>query len=373
MALIQRVLSNLEERRKKVLEGGINCIPTPFSKFKTDFPGVEQGKFYLISGASKSAKTQITNFLFLYSSVLFAYNNPDIIRLKIFYFPLEETPEKIVQRFMCYLLYVLSDRKIRISPLQLSSIDKENAVDGHILELLNSIEYRSILDFFESHVLFISDRNPTGLYKTVKKYAEESGITHKKVITIENKETGVKQEKEVFDYYEPKDPNEYVEIIVDHASLVDVERGMTKKESIDKLTEYCMVFRNRYNYIPVLLQQQNNDSISLEAVKTNRISPTLSGLADTKDTGKACTMMLGISNPFNYGFPKYLGYDISKLKGYARFLEVVLNREGESNSVLALYFDGAVNYFCPLPKYDDMDNLNKVYQLVQRNMGNTLK
>lgn len=373
MALIQRVLSNLEERRKKVLEGGINCIPSPFSKFKTDFPGVEQGKFYLISGASKSAKTQITNYLFLYNPILFAYNNPDVLRLKIFYFPLEETPEKITQRFMCYLLYTLSGRQIRISPLQLSSIDKENVVDEKILQLLNSIEYRSILDFFESHVLFITDRNPTGVWKTIKRYAEESGTVHKKNVIIENKETGVKQEKEVFDYYEPKDPDEYVEIIIDHCSLVDQERGMTKKEAIDKLTEYCMVFRNRYNYIPVILQQQNSDSISLDAVKSNRISPTQNGLADTKDTGKACTMMLGISNPFNYGFPKYMGYDISKLKGYARFLEVVLNREGESNSILALYFDGAVNYFCPLPKYDDLDNLNKVYQLVQKNMNSILK
>ena len=373
MALIQRVLNNLEERRKRVLEGGINCIPSPFNKFKTDFPGVEQGKFYLISGASKSAKTQITNYLFLYTPILFAYNNPDVLRLKIFYFPLEETPEKIIQRFMCYLLYVLSDKKIRISPLQLSSVDKENVVDERILQLLNSIEYRSILDFFESHVLFISDRNPTGCWKVVSNYAKEAGTIHKKTVTIENKETGVKQEKEVFDYYEPKDPDEYVEIIIDHVSIIDQERGMTKKESIDKLTEYCMVFRNKYNYTPVLLQQQNSDSISLDAVKSNRISPTQNGLADTKDTGKACTMMLGITNPFNYGFPRYMGYDISKLKGYARFLEVVLNREGESNSVLALYFDGAVNYFCPLPKYDNLNALNKVYKLVQQNMNSILK
>lgn len=373
MVLIQRVLKNLEYRRKKVLEGGINCIPTPFQSFKTDFPGVEQGKFYLISGASKSAKTQITNFLFLYTPVLYAYNNPDKLRLQIFYFPLEETPEKIVMRFMCFLLYMLSGKKIRLSTIQLSSIDKANVVDESILQLLNSIEYRSILDFFEEHVHFISDRNPTGLYKVVKNYAEAAGTTHRKTVLIENKETGVKQEKEVFDYYEPKDLDEYVEIIVDHASLVDQERGMTKKEAVDKLTEYCMVFRNRYNYIPVLLQQQNSDTISLDAVKANRISPTQNGLADSKDTGKACTVMLGITNPFNYGFPKYMGYDISQLRGYARFLEIVLNREGESNSLLALYFDGAVNYFAPLPKANDLENLNKVYKLVQNNMNSILK
>lgn len=115
------------------------------------------------------------------------------------------------------------------------------------------------------------------------------------------------------------------------------------------------------------------DTISLDAVKANRISPTQNGLADSKDTGKACTVMLGITNPFNYGFPKYMGYDISQLRGYARFLEIVLNREGESNSLLALYFDGAVNYFAPLPKANDLENLNKVYKLVQNNMNSILK
>lgn len=373
MSLITRVLTDLEERRNRVLSGKINCIPTPFPSFKTDFPGVEQGKFYLISGASKSAKTQITNYLFLYTSVLYAYYHPENIRLQIFYLPLEETPEKITLRFMCHLLYVLSGMRIRLSTLQLSSIDKENVVDAEILELLNSIEYRSILDFYEEHVHFLSDRNPTGVYKTVMRYAQEAGTIHRKKIVIENKETGIKQEKDVFDYYEPKDPDEYVEILVDHVSLVEQERGMTKKEAIDKLVEYGMVFRNRYNYIPIFLQQQNSETLSLDALKASRISPTLNGLADTKDTGKACTMMLGIVNPFNYGCPTYIGYDISKLKGYARFLEVVLSREGESNSVLGLYFDGATNYFAPLPNINNKIGLDKVYQLVQRNMQSTLK
>lgn len=78
--------------------------------------------------------------------------------------------------------------------------------------------------------------------------------------------------------------------------------------------------------------------------------------------------MLGITNPSTFGLPDYKHYDITKLRGYARFLEVVLNREGESNNVLALYFDGAVNYFTPLPHYSDLVELNKVYKLVQQNM-----
>ena len=365
MSLIQRVLSNLEERRQRILRGDINCIPSPFKAFRNDFPGIEQGKMYLISGASKSGKSQLASYLFLYTPILYAYHRPDKLRIQIFYFPLEETPEKITIRFMCHLLYVLSNRKIRISPMELQSVRKENVVDAEVLKILNSLEYRSILDFYEDHVHFITERNPTGCWKTIKKYAEEAGTIHRKTITIENKETGIKQEREVFDYYEPKDPEEYVEVIWDHASLTELERGMSLKECIDKLSEYFMVFRNHYNYIPVLIQQQNIETIGLDAYKANKIRPTLAGLADSKNPGKDCSVMLGITNPFAFEVPEYLKYDIRQLKGYARFLEVVLNREGESNGVLALYFDGATNYFTPLPASNDLISLQKIYDYIK--------
>ena len=210
-------------------------------------------------------------------------------------------------------------------------------------------------------------------WKVINNYAKEAGTIHKKTIVIENKETGVKQEKEVFDYYEPKDPDEYVEILYDHCSLVESERGLSLKECIDKLSEYFMVFRNHFNYTPVMIQQQNDQTISLEAFKLKKISPSLAGLADSKNSGKDTSVMLGIVNPYSFEVPEYLKYDITKLKGYARFIEVVLNREGESNGKLGLYFDGATNYFEPLPRYDNIAELNKVYQLIQRNQESSSK
>lgn len=367
MSLIERVLGGLEERRQRVLTGKINCIPSPFKGFQQDFPGIQQGTYYLVSGASKSGKTQLASYLFLYIPVLYAFHHPDQLRLKIFYFPLEETPEKITIRFMCFLLYTLSKGAVRVSPLELQSITSHNVVDEEILKTLRSPEYMEILKFFEEHVLFISERNPTGCWNTINKYAEEAGTIHKKTVWIENKETGVRQCKEVFDYYEAKDKDEYVEIIWDHQSLTALERGMNLKECIDKLSEYFMIMRNHYRYIPIMIAQQNTETIGLEAFKANKIRPTLSGIADSKNPGKDCTVMLGITNPFAFEVPEFLKYDITKLKGYARFLEVVLNREGESNNVLPMYFDGAVNYFSNLPGHEDYEGLQKIYNLVIRN------
>ena len=75
--------------------------------------------------------------------------------------------------------------------------------------------------------------------------------------------------------------------------------------------------------------------------------------------------MLGITSPYAFEIPNYFGYDITKLKANARFLEVVLSREGESNGLLGLYFDGAVNYFEELPKPDNHVELQAVYNKIE--------
>ena len=77
-------------------------------------------------------------------------------------------------------------------------------------------------------------------------------------------------------------------------------------------------------------------------------------------------MMLGITNPFSYEIPEYLGYDITKLRGNARFLEVVLNRDGESNDVVPLFFDGATNFFSELPSFKDVNAMNNVISYIQK-------
>ena len=366
MSLIDRVLNTLEDRRKRVLEGDINCIPSPFRRLSNSFPGIEQDKYYLISGSPKSAKTQVTNYLFVYTPILYAYEHPEQLRVKIFYFPLEETPENITLRFMSYLLYTLSGKQIRISPMDLKSTNSDKILDEEVLNILKSNEYQKILKFYEDNVLFISERNPTGLYKTIKDYAEKNGTIHRKKVKITNKETGDTKEVETFDYYEPADKKEYVIVITDHVSLLNQERGMNLIETINKYSEYMMIIRNNYHYIPVCVQQQSTETTNLEAFKNNKIRPTLAGLSDSKYTSKDCSIMFGITNPFSFELPEYLGYDISKLRGHARFLEIVLNREGESNDITPLYFDGATNYFAELPPSKDLVSMQKVYDLIAK-------
>lgn len=369
MGLIERVLGYLKERRQNLIDGKVNCIPSPFTSFRQDFVGTELRQYILISGNQKSGKTQLTSFLFIYNNILYAYYHKEQVRIKIFYVPLEETPELVTMRFMCYLLFKLSKHRIRIGIKDLQSTIEGHPVSEEVLYLLESKEYKDILSFFESCIIWVGATNPTGIFKEIVQYADEHGKRVFKEIEIQNKATLETEKVKKFDHYEPDDPNEYVEIIIDHISIINTEGNMDLRQSIAKYSSYMVELRNKYNYIPIVIQQQTAEAQGLDAFKLNRIRPSVSGLGDGKTTARDCDIMLGIFNPFAFEKKDYLNYDISKLRDHQRFLEVVLNRHGQSNGIKALYFDGAVSFFSELkhpkdPEYESF--IEKVYTLIER-------
>lgn len=56
MGLYQRVYEDLIQRRERLIKGKINCIPWGFPRFEEELPGIEKGKYYLITANSKVGK-----------------------------------------------------------------------------------------------------------------------------------------------------------------------------------------------------------------------------------------------------------------------------------------------------------------------------
>jgi hypothetical protein len=56
MSLFNRVYGNLIDRRDRLLSGKINCIPWGLPRFENELPGIERGKYYLITANSKIGK-----------------------------------------------------------------------------------------------------------------------------------------------------------------------------------------------------------------------------------------------------------------------------------------------------------------------------
>ena len=366
-ALTQKVMNYLQERRENLIRGKVNCIPSPFTSFRSEFVGIEQETYYCITGNQKSGKSQFASFMFLYVPILYAYENRDKVRVKIFYAPLEESKEKVVMRFMRYLLYTKSGFQKRITHHELTSTIEGQPIGEDILNTLSSDEYKDILDFFESHVEFLTSRNPTGIYKSIVKYAVEHGQRITQPVTMTD-DFGESRTVEKITGYKPNDPDEYVIILTDHVGLLQEESGRDKRSTIKKFSEYMMEVRDFYRYIPVIVQQQNVEVQSMDAFKLNRITPNPGTLADCKDIRYDVNVMLGITDPYAAKLGTFLKYDITKLKNSQRFLEVMLSRDGTQNAMKALYFDGAVSYFKELPNPDSPNYssyMERVYATIE--------
>lgn len=76
-------------------------------------------------------------------------------------------------------------------------------------------------------------------------------------------------------------------------------------------------------------------------------------------------MVLGLFSPMRSGLTEYEGYDIKKLKDNVRFLEVIVNRDGQMGGMIALFFDGACCQFKELPKPQWKTEMEKVYKYVE--------
>ncbi len=363
--LYERLIKEIKHKRDRILSGKPNCIPSCFKTMRRAFPGTEKGKYYLITGAQKSAKTQIASYMFIYSNLLYAYDNRNV-HLKIFYFNLEEDKETILLRFMSHLISTgrIGGKRTRVSSMQLQSVDKNMMIDEHILEVVEDPEMKSYIDFFEEHVIFFDSSTVTGILNDIESYAENNGTILYKEVELKNEETGDITKKKVFDRYEPNDKEEYVIPFIDHISLVTPDSGKTLRESILRLSNNLKTIRNKYKYTPVVIQQQSQESQNLEAFKANKIRPTTATLSDCKDTAKDVNVMFGITNPSAFDIDRYLGYDIKTFRGNFRVFECVVNRNGNSNDIIALFFDGATCEFKELPKPNDTDLLEKVYKVL---------
>lgn len=367
MSRFTQVIETLKERRERVINGFYNCIPFPFPRFRAWVPGIEDSKFIVVTANQKVGKSKLCDFLFVYSTLFFILEHPEI-RVKVLYFTLEMSPQEKYNEFLCHLLFRLDG--IQISPTELKSTDKDNPVDPSILELLETERYQRYIQAFENMVEYIDDqRNPTGINKYCREYALTHGHLNYKKGLKKNSFTGEMEEADIIDgdnAYTSDDPEERRIVIIDNASNLNLESGLKKMETIDKMSKYGITLRNQLHFIFVLIQHQAQAQEGIENIKLNKLKPSSDGLADCKTTTRDANMVIGLYSPFKYGLRDYEGYDITKFKNNIRFMEIIEDRDyGANGQICPLFFNGAVSTFAELPRPENKAELERVYSHLQ--------
>lgn len=361
-----KVFKDLVERKERAESGKYNCIPFPFPRFRSLVPGIERGRYVCITASAKIGKSKFCDFMFVYEPLFFAIDNPQF-RFKVIYFTLEVNAETKYLEFLSHLLYRLDN--IVVSPVDLRSVNNEKPISQNVLDLLNTEKYQKYIKFYEEHIEYIDTiANPTGINKYCRDYAEKNGKFNHIPYKTTNEVTGEEETRMKLDPdnpYTPNDEEEYRIVIIDNAANLTTEKGLTMRETIDKMSKYCITLRNQLNYIMVLVQHQSLAAESLDAMKMDAMKPSAANLGDAKTVVRDINMLIGLYSPFKHNKKEFSGYDITKLKNYSRFMEIIDDRDyGANNNICPLFFNGASSFWAELPRPEDTQALNAVYSYI---------
>jgi len=318
MKYFERAIKAIDENRNREH----NCIPFGFPKLENYVPGITKSTFCIITSGTKVGKTLLLNHLYVYNAYEFAIANN--IPLKIFYWSMEISLIEMIVKGIIRRVYlntgIILDRNevLSFSKNRLSA-DKYNLI----------LEQREYFEKLEDYlVIFEGSENPTGIYMGAKNYMLANGTM-------------------VNGSYTPNDPNSIFIGIIDHLALVNTEKGLTKREAMEKTSEYCVFTRNVYGCSWAVVQQQS--MIKEQAQYTNsgaliedRFEPSIDGMGDAKTVVRDCDLLLGLYMPQKHKIKKHNGMDITPYKDKYRSLKVMLNRNGEADLYVPMLFNAQV-------------------------------
>lgn len=357
--------------------GYYNCIPfMGMERLEMYLPGIEQSTYYLLAAASGVGKSKLARYLFIHNPIVFLENNPDSgIELDILYFSLEESKEKILLAEISK--YLFTKYGLTLSIKQLASVGRYNVISAADLEKVKEAEAH-VKKFLDRVTIYDSVRNATGIYKTVRNFAMTVGtyydkegkpLTPTEVMQVTG---GVGEIYKKVSYYKLHNPKHYVIVMTDHLGLLQPENGETLWQTMGKMSSsYNLHFRDKFGFIPVVIQQLAADKERVESNfqgKTieDKLEPSLDSLGDNKTIARDVNVALGLFDPARYKIDNHNGYDITRLKDRYRSMNIMKSRDGIANKKLPLFFNGAVDFFKEMPRTDNIDGMNRVFEYVNQ-------
>lgn len=339
------------------MEGKNSIIPIGLPSLERHM-GIRQRILTLLfssTGAGKSSFVNNTWILNPYDWYI-SENNTTDIKMKVVLFAQERSKKYTIAKWLCRKIFL--DYGVLIPlPKLMGWWSVKLTKDEHDLVIL----YKDYIDNMLETVVDIYEgaTNPTGVYRVLKEYAEKNGK--------------VEQISEYKKVYIPNNPKEIVIPIIDHINITKVERGMNKKESIDKLVEYLQIARDLYGYSPVAVAQMNRDISNPLSIKQGDAEPNLDQIKQTGDIGDACDIAISIFDPIKFKQEDAGGYNARKFidqrtgAKHFRSLKIVKSSYGEDDIRKGLAFHGAIGYFKELNKSPDEMSDSDYNNIIQGN------
>lgn len=374
---VESRVNDLRKIKEDKDAGKLFCIPFQnYPKLSESVPGIVPGMITMITAGSGVGKTQVAKALAVREPLEYAVKNN--MKLKIFYFALEESRQEFVDTMICN--YVSQKSGLQIDILALQGY-REKSIDSKIMLIIETY-VEEMEELLSSVEVIDSVYNPTGIYKYLRNYADENGTHHydekifiKNKIDEDGKKYTIEEKVRPYSHYVPNDPNQMTIVVVDHMSLLTPEKNKDTGSTMNQhqtmahwSTNYALKqITKHWNWAVVnIIQQEQSGEREQFTMKGDSIQkktePSLAGFANNKEIQRDAKVILGVYAPDRYGFEEYHGYDIRRMRDTFRAIKVLKNRFGPPNKYHHMLFDGATNRFKELPKASESHLMTPYYQ-----------
>jgi len=371
---VRRRVREIRKTKEDKEKGKIFCIPfTNYPKMATSVPGIVPGIITMVTAASGVGKTQFAKAMAVREPLEYAIKHN--IKIKIFYFALEESEQEFIDTMLCNFISIKC--KTRIDLLTLQGY-RDNSLDDETMDLIEKY-IEPVEKMLENVEIIDSVYNPTGIYKYCRDYADKNGTHHfedREFIKKKKNGTTFKEKVKVYSHYVPNDPDAITIVIVDHLSLLTPENGENLHNAMAKWsTQYALKqITKHWNWAVVNIQQQEQSgekeqfSNTGESIK-KKTEPSLAGLANNKEIQRDAKVIFGVYSPDRYDYEDYHGYNIKKFRDTFRAVKVLKNRFNMPNKYHHFLFDGATNRFKELPS--PKENMDKCHKIARKLLSNS--
>ncbi|XAI97351.1 hypothetical protein [Leptolyngbya phage Lbo-JY46] len=350
-------------RNKQIVESGNHVgIPMPFKRLADYVPLIDRGQSIGLLSGTGIGKSRFARYLFIYH--IYNFYKQTGYKVKILFFPLEDSKTKVYKNIICNYLYTVHN--VLISPLELDS-KKSRALPDFVLDLINEAE-EYFKEFEEVVTLIDGIHTPEGIYEFCEKFALQNG-------TVENYEvhTGkgvIKQSRYISDTH--------TVVVIDNMSNLDSddERAAMRRLAKDYVRERLCNFFD-FTVLQIIQQDfatERQQFTNTGGVIISKLEPSLASIGEAKTISRSMHLILSLFSPDRYDILSYpkppkdkpeMCYDIGILGDRFRLLKVIKNNDGEVGIRVPLLMNAVQETFEELPPFNTPE-INAIYKKLKR-------
>lgn len=306
--------------------------------------GTQRGKYYLIGGSSGHGKTTVGDYMYPLNAWLDAKAKGR--KIKIFYLSFEVSKQDKEARWCSYFIYLATGLSIPVDYL-LGRIEGNHLTEDELLIVAEA--WKHTQEFLQDVSILDTSVGPTMIYETMITYYKKSDMGTLKFRPTEAEKKEGKRGRLV-GYTDTTEAFQTTDVflIIDHLKLVATEDGLDMKQTMDRISRYCVDLKNVFETTCIVYQQFNTDLLASRRAlilkaggKEGAVSlvPNKKDFSDSTASYEDADYVFGLVLPADYDVDEFFKYKCGPEDFGRLFVMMFLMKNKVS---------GSAGIFCPL-------------------------